>query len=324
MSVIVVTEDPAVVVSQGVADLTMVSPVSANPSDYLKLANRPTIGTAAALDAGTAANNVVQLDGSGRLPAVDGSQVTNLAMQLRAGVGAKLSFVNGTTISLGAVRGNLVQIAGLLYQIPSTGVSITNSGLAVSTLYYAYVYMNGATMALELSTTAHVTSAVANNVGIEIKSGDETRTLVGMVYTTAAGQFSQYQVRSWLNDHGVSVAQSATGTVNTTSTSMVELDTALRASILMWAGEYYDASVSSVLYNNTTGQAASIVLSLNGSAAGVTGAITNANGGFAYSAATGYAGAAGADGLNVFSMLGAASANTATFTSKSVRVSTRR
>ena len=36
------------------------------------------LGTAATQDTGTGANNVVQLDGSSRLPAVDGSQLTNL------------------------------------------------------------------------------------------------------------------------------------------------------------------------------------------------------------------------------------------------------
>lgn len=36
------------------------------------------LGTAATLNVGTGANNVVQLDGSARLPAVDGSQLTNL------------------------------------------------------------------------------------------------------------------------------------------------------------------------------------------------------------------------------------------------------
>jgi hypothetical protein len=36
------------------------------------------LGTAAALNHGTAAGNAVRLDGSGRLPAVDGSQLTNL------------------------------------------------------------------------------------------------------------------------------------------------------------------------------------------------------------------------------------------------------
>lgn len=36
------------------------------------------LGTAATLNAGTAANNLVQLDGSGKLPAVDGSQLTGI------------------------------------------------------------------------------------------------------------------------------------------------------------------------------------------------------------------------------------------------------
>jgi hypothetical protein len=36
------------------------------------------LGTAATQTVGTSANNVVQLDGSARLPAVDGSQLTNL------------------------------------------------------------------------------------------------------------------------------------------------------------------------------------------------------------------------------------------------------
>ena len=45
---------------------------------YSDLSGTPTLGTAAALDVGTSANNVVQLDGSARLPAVDGSQLTNL------------------------------------------------------------------------------------------------------------------------------------------------------------------------------------------------------------------------------------------------------
>lgn len=37
------------------------------------------LGTAAVLNSGTSANNVVQLDGSGKLPAVDGSQLTNMS-----------------------------------------------------------------------------------------------------------------------------------------------------------------------------------------------------------------------------------------------------
>jgi hypothetical protein len=50
----------------------------ASTGAYSDLSGTPTLGTASAEDVGTSAGNVVQLDGSARLPAVDGSQLTNL------------------------------------------------------------------------------------------------------------------------------------------------------------------------------------------------------------------------------------------------------
>lgn len=50
----------------------------ATSGDYNDLQNLPTLGTAAALDVGTTASNVVQLDSGARLPAVDGSQLTGI------------------------------------------------------------------------------------------------------------------------------------------------------------------------------------------------------------------------------------------------------
>ena len=51
----------------------------ASTGSYASLSDRPTLGTAAALNAGTAAGNLVQLDApTAKLPAVDGSQLTGL------------------------------------------------------------------------------------------------------------------------------------------------------------------------------------------------------------------------------------------------------
>ena len=55
--------------------------IASNLSDLNNVATARTnlgLGTSAVLDVGTSANNIVQLDGSSKLPAVDGSQLTNL------------------------------------------------------------------------------------------------------------------------------------------------------------------------------------------------------------------------------------------------------
>jgi len=51
---------------------------------YADVSGTPTLGTAAALDVGTSANNVVQLNGSAQLPAVDGSQLTGISATVAA------------------------------------------------------------------------------------------------------------------------------------------------------------------------------------------------------------------------------------------------
>jgi hypothetical protein len=61
---------------------------------YSDLTGTPTLGTAAALNVGTSASQVVQLDGSARLPAVDGSQLTNLPS---SGGGFTYSAISSTT-----------------------------------------------------------------------------------------------------------------------------------------------------------------------------------------------------------------------------------
>lgn len=50
----------------------------ATTGSYNDLSNTPSLGTASALDFGTSATNVIQLDSNAKLPAVDGSQLTNL------------------------------------------------------------------------------------------------------------------------------------------------------------------------------------------------------------------------------------------------------
>jgi hypothetical protein len=76
--------------AQAIANLGLAA--VATSGDYSALANLPALGTAAPKNVGTGANNVVQLDGSGRLPAVDGSQLTGLTA---TGAPNRNRFMNG-------------------------------------------------------------------------------------------------------------------------------------------------------------------------------------------------------------------------------------
>ena len=117
----------------------------ATTGDYDDLSDKPTLGTAAALDVGTGALNVVQLDAAAKLPAVDGSQLTNLATATGVGdvVGPASSTANafaqfdGTTGKLlkdGVVAGtsanNLVQLDGTAKLPAVDGSQLTNLAAA--------------------------------------------------------------------------------------------------------------------------------------------------------------------------------------------------
>ena len=78
---------------------------------------------------------------------------------------------------------NLIPINGRLEIIPDAGVTIGVGGLAPTTTYQIYAFMSGATLTLETSATAR---AVQAGTGIPIKSGDATRTWLGVGITDGA------------------------------------------------------------------------------------------------------------------------------------------
>lgn len=87
--------------------------------DAIYLATR-SFGTAAALDVGTTANKVVQLTAAAKLPAVDGSLLTNIpgALPSQATNAGKLLTTDGSTASWGIIPGTAAT--------KDTGVAIGN------------------------------------------------------------------------------------------------------------------------------------------------------------------------------------------------------
>lgn len=109
-------------------------------------------------------------------------------------------------------NGSVIVIGGNYYTIPSAGVSANiqscsidgtgGSALTSNTLYYAYVIQTANVLSLDFSTTGHSTSSNTQNLGIEIKTGDDTHSLVGMVYPyngTINDGVAIISIASWFN-----------------------------------------------------------------------------------------------------------------------------
>jgi hypothetical protein len=115
-------------------------------------------------------------------------------------------------------NGDLIRINGVNYQIPAAGITVPYTAciingsapqtIAGNTSYHVFAFIHP-TLGMQLdfvplASPGHVTSTQPGNVGVEIKNGDNTRTLVGIIYTIA-GSTPFYDgpqnrlVRSWFN-----------------------------------------------------------------------------------------------------------------------------
>lgn len=171
--------------------------------------------------------------------------------------------------------------AGTVYYVIATGltantfqISATPGGSAVNTsgtqsgthkigtVRYIYAFMSGATMTLEASTTTHATDAAT---GVEIKSGDATRTLVGMAFDSSTAwvdSSTQRFVRSWFNRRSVPAGNSPTG--SSTSATFIELDATGRAETLLWGNEKWDTRISGHVSNNTASTTSDLGVGFDG------------------------------------------------------------
>lgn len=154
------------------------------------------------LTVGTSANNLVQLDGSAKLPAVDGSALTGLSaanMTSLDFVGGRLTLAtatpvmtadstSSTTLYYTPYRNNLITLyTGSAWKTMSfSELSLSLSGL--SGVYDIWAYDNSGTVALEAlawtNTTTRAT-ALAYQDGRLVKSGTATRRYLGSINVTS-------------------------------------------------------------------------------------------------------------------------------------------
>lgn len=172
---------------------------------------------------------------------------------------------SGANIVLLPYQGNGLAINGLAYAIPSAGVSLAPTSLTPSTLYYIYAYMSGTTMTLEASTTGHSTDVTT---GVEIKTGDATRTLVGMARPIAGPLWqdtaSQRFVASWFNRKNCALSAQPGATSPTSTSVAAEANVAYRTEFIAWALDGVASNLSGTVTNNTAGSTNNTALRVDG------------------------------------------------------------
>lgn len=163
---------------------------------------------------------------------------------------------SGADLLLNPHDGNSLIIDGSVEVVPSAGVTLAATGLTIDTDHFIYAFMSGSTMTLEASTTGHATDSTT---GVEIKSGDSTRTLVGMARPITgpvwADTTAQRFVISWFNRRIVSAVKVHASSISTSTTTEIEISAANhRAEWLTWADEAVVVLLSAVNRNDAAGQ----------------------------------------------------------------------
>jgi hypothetical protein len=172
---------------------------------------------------------------------------------------------SGANLVLQRFGGLWLTINDTVYAIPSAGVSLAATGLTPGTTYNIYAYMSGATMTLEASTTAHATNSAT---GIEIKSGDATRTLVGMARPITGPAWSdvinQRFVISYFNRRPIQCQAGLGSTQTSTSATAAELATSLRNEFLTWGDQALMFATDGYVSNSGSGNTTNTRLALDG------------------------------------------------------------
>jgi hypothetical protein len=161
---------------------------------------------------------------------------------------------SGANLLLSPFGGNLLTINDAICVIPAAGVTLAATSLGVGTVYYIYAYMSAGVLTLEASTTAYATSATT---GVVTKSGDATRTLVGMARpTTGPAWIDTARFRyviSWFNRRPLGLkGPNTAATAGITTGTLAEADTNIRAQWLAWSGDSVSYALVAGITSNAT------------------------------------------------------------------------
>ena len=183
----------------------------------------------------------------------------------------RLEYSTADELKLLRHNGKWLFVAGQWYEIPSAGIaidrtaSVWDAGAGSNGLWYVYAYISSGAIVLEGSATAR---AADSTYGHQIKSGDATRTLVGMAYVTGSAfvwSSTAKLVASWFNRQAQFATRVLSGAKSTSATTATVLESAAIAEICCWGDERMHASGYGRMYNATVSFNAQAYVYINNS-----------------------------------------------------------
>lgn len=177
------------------------------------------------------------LDHGAALTGLTDDDHTQYIRHVEAPLGQCYLSLSGGNLLLSRYNGSALFINGNHEAIPGSGPTLAATGLTANTTYFIYAFMSAGTMTLEASTTARATDSTS---GHQIKSGDATRTLVGLARIITgpawADTAAQRFVVNWFNRRNVAALNFYTADITlTTPTAFTEFSSSIRNEFLVWS-----------------------------------------------------------------------------------------
>lgn len=250
----------------------------------------------------------------------------------------QLNYVSGTMITLSTFGGGAsLRLNGGVMQVPTSGLNsgltgvylngVAGQNLVANTNYDVFVFSFSGALTYDFwNSGGHLRDTTAGNVGVEVRNNsglpDSTRSYIGKVRISAGTAFQPQGIGviSWFNQRSLPLMGTATGNINVSSTSVVELSTASRVNFLTF-GAGLIASVGGSAGNNVQGNSFGLAVGWDGveSATNVSGEGYSDIAG-ATTGLSGFASDVLAEGAHYVTPLGNTSGNTATFNGATVLI----
>lgn len=160
----------------------------------------------------------------------------------------------GSDLVFARYQGRFLTANGVIYEIPSGGVTIAPTSNTADTTYYQYAVISAG--AISSTGEYSATGYTVGSDGVAYKTGDTSRVLVGMARSgTSGGTWTSVgtELRSWFNRGAVSATiKKSGGNLSCTSASLAEVSSAFRGGFVCWADDVVNITLASTVGVSTT------------------------------------------------------------------------